>query len=203
MTSASPVGVPTGSARPDLRRPRKGWYAVAIVLPAVALVLAIVYWVLAVQSFGDTVDGFHRFTAPGELVQAFDDSFVHIYAEPDEVVSSAASDPPSVPQVEVFAPDGSPATMVPYLTLPSLNGGWTYDIAGHRGVGVTSFFVEQPGAYRVVATGGDGMVLALGDGVGQEREKITFNAVGYAFLGLLAGGIAAGAIFMLRRRSAA
>ena len=180
------------------RRPKSGWYAIAFVFPVLAVALAIMYWALSLQTFADNVSGFNRFTPPGEVTQTFDVGRVHIYAEPAQVESDTATN--QLEQVEVFSPDGSPVALVPYLTLPRTEGGWTYEVAGHQGVGVTSFAVDEPGEYRIVASGGDGMTLAIGDGVGQAREKITFNAVGYAFLGFLAGGVVAGAIAMLRRR---
>ncbi len=169
-------------------------------LPALAVALAIVYWSLSLQTLADTVGGFRRFTPPGELAQPFDRGHVHIYAEPDRVEPSAATDRPSLPEVEVLSPDGAPVAQVPYLTLPGTNAEWTYEIAGHRGVGVTSFYADQPGEYRIVATEGDGLVLALGEAIGQEREKSTFNAIGYAFLGFLAGGIVAVLIALMRGR---
>lgn len=187
----------TGPAEVDRRRPKRGWYVLAAATSLIAVVLAGVYWVLSLQAFGDTVAEFERFTPPGELVESFDPGSVHVYAEPGGDDDSR----PSAPTVEVFSPAGSPVQLIPYLRLPGTNDGWTYDVEGYRGMGLTSFFVDEPGEYRVVAAGGDGVVLALGEGIGQEREKITFNAFGYAFLGCLAGGAIAGVVARMRSRS--
>ena len=195
------VSVRPRPARVDARRPRKGWYFLAVLPPAIAVILAVTYWVVSMQQFEDTVDGFHRFGSPGELTQTFDQGSVHIYVEPDSARWGTGADAPTRPQLEVFSPSGSPVAVRPYMQLPVTSTNWTYDIGGQRGIGIAAFDVAQTGEYRVVAFGGDGLVLALGEGVGQQGEKITFNAVGYAFLGLLAGGIVSGSIALMRRRS--
>ena len=185
----------------DRRRPSKGWYLLAVVPVAVAAIFAIGYWLVNMQRFDETVDGFHRFTSPGELTQAYDHGSVHIYAEMDTSQPGSTGTAASPPRVEVFSPTGSPVALMPYMNFDGANPGWTYDIGGHRGLGLVAFDVGQPGEYRIVATGGEGLVLAVGDGIGQQREKITFNAVGYTFLGGPMGGVVIVFIALMRRRS--
>ena len=166
------------------KRPQWLGYVVGGVVFAVAAVVAVVVAVLGVKGMADRVDALQRVpvSEAGGTVALAEPGGYTVYYEAPGVSDSGVVD---LPRVALERVDGSEP-----VTLRRYSSDVTYDFGGHEGRAVATFGIEQPGTYRVQATGVDAdfAEVAVGRSVSTGLGRSFLRAVVIGVLGLVVGG---------------
>lgn len=158
------------------RRPGTGWYWVAGTVVVAAAVAAVVWFATAASSLTRRVEAFPRTSMPGTLTFVVDEPGTrYVYVEADETPALEGLG------VTVSGPDG---TAVP---LRSYDLDVRYDAYDRSGRAVATFLAPATGTYRLVAAGGSGGYVAVGDGV---TDRLLWSLAGACMIGF--GGLLAG-----------
>lgn len=177
-----PPAVPSEQVRPS-----KWWFVAAGLIAVVGIVLAVVWFVVGMMRFFDTIDEFQRVEVPGTSDVVLDDpggySVYHEYrgASGDDGFGRFAPEP----SVTITDPSGDEVPLEPYTSEVS------YDGSGHEGVALSTFDAEEAGTYTVEAEGDAGTEVAIGPGIGSGLVATIVGGFVIGGAGVLVGGIMA------------
>ncbi len=150
------------------------WFVVAAVIGIAGIAGA---WFYAAPRLGAFADGLQQVVMPGPATVTLDRAGAYtIFAERHSVVDGRLYDSPP--------PQGARITLTSEQTgkivaMAAPHASVEYSIQGRQGHAVLGFTVDQPGRYRLAATGpaDGGYVLAIGQGSAMGRVGSLFRTI--------------------------
>jgi hypothetical protein len=167
--------------------PSKWWFLTAGLIAVAGIVLAVIWFVVGLMRFFDTIEDFQRVDVPGTSEIDIDDpggySVYHEYsgASGDDGFGRFVSDP----SITITDPSGNDVPLDPY------SSSVTYSGSGHEGVAVSTFDADEAGTYTVETQGDSGSEVAIGPGIGSGLVATIVGGFAIGGAGVLAGGIMA------------
>ncbi|MGO8917215.1 MAG: hypothetical protein ACLQJR_15015 [Stellaceae bacterium] len=173
------------------------WYLVALALALVGAGGAYLFFSMRLQSVDAALT---RMIAPGEVEITLQPGSYTLFHEFRSVLNGRyyESDDVSGLNLHINSSNGEPI---------ALRGGANanYEIAGHAGVSVADFDIDEPGTYTFVSAynrrNGPEAVLAVGQGVIGRIFALVLGTIAIAFAGV-GSGIAIASITYVKRRRA-